>query len=71
MYQMYIVAPMVKGRMHYIGIGLIYKPHGLFAGNIERCAIFLGTFFDRCESEIDVARILKMLTGTPPLDWLQ
>ena len=54
MYQMYIVASMVKGGMHYVGVGLIYKPHGLFAGNIERCATFLRTFFDRCESEIDV-----------------
>ena len=55
MYQMYIVAPMVKGGIHYIGVGLIYKPYGLFAGNIERCATFLRTFFDRCESGIDVA----------------
>ena len=55
MYQMYIVAPMVKGGMHYIRVGLIYKPHGLFAGNVERCATFLRIFFDRCASEIDVA----------------
>ena len=54
-YQMYIVAPMVKGGIHYIGTGLVYKPHGLFEGNIERCATFLGTFFNRCKSEIDVA----------------
>ena len=55
MYQMYIVAPMVKAGMTYIGVGLIYKHHGPFAGGIERCATFLRTFFDRCESEIDVA----------------
>ena len=41
--------------MHYIGVGLIYKPHFLFSGNFKRCATFLRTFFDRCESEIDVA----------------
>ena len=41
--------------MHYIRVGLIYKPHDLFAGNFERCATFLRTFFNRCESEIDVA----------------
>ena len=52
---MYIVAPMVKAGMTYIGVGLIYKPHGLFAGGIKRCAIFLRTFFDRCENEMDVA----------------
>ena len=46
---------MVKGGMYYIRVGLIYKPHGLFAGNIKRCVTFLRTFFDRCESEIDVA----------------
>ena len=55
MYQMYIVTTMVKGGMHYMGVCLIYKPHGLFTGNIKRCATFLRTFFDRCESEINVA----------------
>ena len=55
MYQMYIVASMVKAGMSYIRVGLIYKPHGLFAGNVKRCATFLRTFFDRCESEINVA----------------
>ena len=44
MYQMYIVAPMVKAGMTYVGVGLIYKPHGLFSGNVERCATFLRTF---------------------------
>ena len=55
MYQMYIVAPMVKVGIIYIGVGLIYKLHGLFPGGIKRCATFLRTFFNRCESEIDVA----------------
>ena len=55
MYQMYIVAPMVNTGMTYVGVGLIYKPHGLFAGNIKRCTTFLRTFFDRHESEINVA----------------
>ena len=71
MYQMYIVAPMVKGGMHYVGVGLIYKPHGLFAGNINRCATFLRTFFNRCESEIDVAPsqayFLQKRRGVEPL----
>ena len=47
--------PMVKAGMTYVGVGLIYKPHGLFAGGIKRCAMFLRTFFDRCESEVNVA----------------
>ena len=55
MYQMYIVAPMVKAGITYIGVGLINKPHGLFAEDIKKCATFLRTFFNRCESEIDVA----------------
>ena len=54
-YQMYIVAPMVKAGMTYVRVGLIYTPLGLFAEDVERCATFLRTFFDRCESEIDVA----------------
>ena len=71
MYQMYIVAPMVKAGMTYIGAGLIYKPHGLFAGGIKRCATFLRTFFDRCESEVDVAPsqacFLQKRRGISPL----
>ena len=38
MYQMYIVATMVKARMTYVGVDLVYKPDGLFAGGIKRCA---------------------------------
>ena len=57
--------------MHYIRVGFIYKPHGLFAANIKRCATFLRTFFDRCESEIDVASsqayFLQKRRGVGPL----
>ena len=71
MYQMYMVALMVKVGMTYIGIGLIYKPHGLFAGGIKRCATFLRTFFNRCESEVDVAPsqayFLQERRGVSPL----
>ena len=62
---------MVKGGMQYIGVGLIYKPHGLFEGNFERCATFLRTFSDRCESEINVAPsqayFLQKRRGVGPL----
>ena len=71
MYQMYIVVPMVKGGMHYIGVGLIYKPHGLFPGNVKRCATLPRTFFNRCESEINVAPsqayFLQKRRGVGPL----
>ena len=71
MYQMYVVTPMVKGGMHYIGVGLVYKPHGLFAGNVKKCATFLRTFFDRCESKINVAPsqayFLRKRRGVGPL----
>ena len=57
--------------MHYVGVGLVYKPHGLFAGNIEKCATFLRNFFNRCESEIDVAPsqayFLQKRRGVGPL----
>ena len=57
--------------MHYIRVSLIYKPHGLFAGNIKRCATFIRTFFDRCESEINVAPsqacFLQKRRGVGPL----
>ena len=32
MYQMYIVAPMVKGGKHYIEVGLIYRQHSCLLG---------------------------------------
>ena len=71
MYQMYIVAPMVKAGMTYVGVGLVYKPHCLFAGDVKRCAIFLRTFFNRCESDIDVAPsqayFLQKRRGVGPL----
>ena len=71
MYQMYIVVPMVKAGMTYIRVGLIYKPHGLFAGDVKRCAIFLRTFFNRRKSEINVAPsqayFLQKRRGVGPL----
>ena len=71
MYQMCIVAPMVQAGMTYVRVGLVYKPHGLFAGNEERCATFLRTFFNRCQSEIDVAPsqayFLQKKSGVGPL----
>ena len=71
MYQMYVVTPMVRGGMHYVGVGLVYKPHNLFAGNIEKCATFLRIFFNRYESEIDVAPsqayFLQKWRGVAPL----
>ena len=43
----------------------------LFAGEVERCATFLRTFFNRCESEIDVAPsqayFLQKRRGVGPL----
>ena len=45
----------VKAGIHYVGVGLVYKSHNLFTGNTNKCAMFLRTFFDRCESEIEVA----------------
>ena len=71
MYQMHVVTPMVKGGMHYVGVCLVYKLHNLFAGNIKKCATFFRTFFDRCESEIDVAPnqayFLQKRRGVRPL----
>ena len=71
MYQMYIVVPMVKAGMTYVRVGFIYKPHGVFAGDVKRCTTFLRTFFNRCESEIDVAPrqtyFLQKRRGVGPL----
>ena len=62
---------MVKAGMTYIGVGLIYKPHALFAGNVKRCTTLLRAFFNRCESEIDVgpsqAYFLQKRRGVGPL----
>ena len=71
MYQMYVVTSMVKGGMHCVGVGLIYKTHGLFAGNVEKCATFLRTLFNGCESEINMAPsqvyFLQKRRGVGPL----
>ena len=57
--------------MHYVGVSLVYKPHGLFAGNIKKCATFLRTVFNRCESEMDMAPsqayFLQKRRGVGPL----
>ena len=42
MYQVYIVAPMVKAGMTYIRVGLIYKPHGLFVQKTKDAPHFSG-----------------------------
>ena len=48
-----------------------YKPHGLFARDVEKCATFLRTFFNRCENEINVAPsqayFLQKRRGVSPL----
>ena len=71
MYQMYVVTPMVKGGMHYVGVGLVYKTHSLLVANIKKCIAFLRTFFNRCESEIDMASsqayFLQKRRGVGPL----
>ena len=54
MYQMYIVAPMVKTGMHYVRVGLVYKPHGLFAGTLKGVPHSSG-LSSTDMSEIDVA----------------
>ena len=41
MYQMYIVVPVMKAGMTYVGVDLVYKPPSLFAGDVKRCATFL------------------------------
>ena len=62
---------MVKTGMTYIRVGLVDKPHCLFAGDVKRCATFLRTFFNRCESEISVAPsqvyFLQKRRGVGPL----
>ena len=44
MYQRYTFAPMVKAGVHYVRLGLVYKPCNLFAGNIRKCANSLEAF---------------------------
>ena len=33
---MFVITPIFKGSMHYVGVGLVYKSHGLFTGNVKR-----------------------------------
>ena len=55
MYQMYIVAPMVKASMTYIGVDLIYKPMACLLGMLKDAPHFSGL------SSIDVKVKLMLL----------
>ena len=47
-YQAYVIAPIVKGGFHYVGIGLVYKPASISSGRIAKCKMFLDSFFSLC-----------------------
>ena len=53
-YQVYVVAPIMKGGFKYIGMGLIYKPAIVRPGNIAKCKMFLDFFFSSCGDLPDV-----------------
>ena len=66
-YQAYMVAPTVKGRFWYVGVGLVFKPATIGAGHITNCKMFLNFFFSLCGDLPDMeprkvyARVLALL----------
>ena len=43
-YQVYLIAPSVKGGFWYVGVGLVFKPATIGAGHIAKCKMFLKLF---------------------------
>ena len=48
LYQAFVIAPIVKGRFWYVGVGLVFKPATIGAGHIAKCKMFLNSFFSLC-----------------------
>ena len=71
MYQMYVVTPQVQGGLPYVRVSLVYKLHNFYTGGTKDCAVFLKTYFTRCESEINVTLsqvyFLQKRRGVRPL----
>ena len=53
-YQAYVIVSIIKGRFHYVGVGLVYKPASISAGHIAKCKMFLNSFFSSCGDLPDV-----------------
>ena len=70
-YQAYIIAPIVKGRFHYIGVSLVYKPASIGAGHIAKCKMFLNSFFssfgDLPHMDASEVYLLRKCQGIGPL----
>ena len=60
-YQMYMVVPMIRCGIPYVGVRLIYQSPSLFIGTNEDFTIFLKAFFARCESSVDIAQSQALL----------
>ena len=70
-YQEYMIAPIVKGRFQYVGMGLVFKPTTIGAGHIAKCKMFLNSFFSLCgdlpNMEPREVYLLRKCQGVGPL----
>ena len=70
-YQAYVIAPIVKGRFRYVGMGLVFKPATIGAGCIAKYKMFLNSFFSSCGDLPDVepreVYLLRKCQGVGPL----
>ena len=70
-YQAYVIAPIVKSRFWYVGVGLVFKPATIGAGHIAKCKMFLDSFFSLCGDLPSVepreVYLLKKHQGVGPL----
>ena len=57
MYQMYVVSPTVKEVCITSGLAQSTNHMAYLLEMLKKCATFLRSFFNRCESEIDVAPV--------------
>ena len=70
-YQAYVIAPIIKGRFQYVGVGLVFKPATISAGCITKCKMFLNSFFSSCSDLPDMepreVYLLRKCQGVGPL----
>ena len=69
-YQAYVIAPIVKGGLQYVGVGLVFKPATIGTGHITMCKMFLDLFLlcgDLPDMEPRVVYLLTKCWGVGPL----
>ena len=66
-YQAYMIAPIVKGEFHYVGIGLVYKPASINEVTLPSVKCFFSFCGDLPDMDAHEAYLLRKCWGAGPL----